>query len=120
MYFCRYNVSSILRKKFNKKRLDEYTVVDRMYSFYRNQYPQLAEKVLLKLHNIGVSLYVVATELTLDPAELSFLLDQDKTELRALTKSKKISLIGKIRVGLFLFSPNLRIVLERLFKKIKR
>ena len=120
MYVYRYNDSSILRKKFNKKRLDEYTVVDRMYSFYRNQYPQLAEKVLLKLHNIGVSLYVDATELTLDPAELSFLLDQDKTELRALTKSKKISLIGKIRVGLFLFSPNLRIVLERLFKKIKR
>lgn len=120
MYFYRFNDSSILGKKFNKKRLDEYTVVGRMYSFYKNQYPQLAEKVLLKFHNVGVSLYVDATELALDHAELNFLLEQDKTELRALTKSKNISLIGKIRVGLFLLSPNLRIGLERLFKRIKR
>ena len=122
MYFYRYNDSSILREKFNKKRLDEYTVVGEMYNFYRNLYPHVAEQVLLKLHNIGVSLYVdaTATDLSLNQTELEFLLEQDRTELVALTKSKKISKIGKIRVGLFLLSPNLRIGLERLFKKLNK
>ena len=120
MYFYRYNESSTLREKFNKKRLDEYTVVGRMYNFYRHQYPQFSEQVFLNLHNTGVSLYVEATEeLWLNQGELDFLLEQDKTELRALKDSENIRMIDKIRVGLFLLSPNLRIGLERLFKKIK-
>jgi hypothetical protein len=91
-----------------------------MYNFYRHQYPQFSEQVFLNLHNTGVSLYVEATEeLWLNQGELDFLLEQDKTELRALKDSENIRMIDKIRVGLFLLSPNLRIGLERLFKKIK-
>lgn len=120
MYQYRYNEDSILRSKFNLKRIDEYFVRERMYKFYSECYPRISDLVYSNLHFSALRLYTDILGYNKNIIHrYDYLIKADKVILNKLIKRPKYPLKNKVRIVIFLLSPYLSIILESLYLNLK-
>lgn len=118
LYYYRYNPSSTLRGKFNLRRLDEHLVKKRMYDYYLYKYPSLSAKVYINFFEVGLILYsTLKAEKKFDIENYTFLIDFDKQTLLKILEESDLNFKIKLKIYLFLKSPNLLIlILENKYK----
>ena len=106
-YYYRYNESSILRKKFTLKRLDEYYVKKEMYDFYLKEYPEISDIVYLYVCSAGSYIFSLIKFHYRDKiTEYRYLINYDNEILRRLCKRSDLGIKNKLKAWLFLFFPN--------------
>lgn len=118
-YYYRFTDNSILRRKFNLKRLDEYKVKFEMYEFYEKFYPSFSSRVYYNLFETGVNLYINLIFYHFDLTNYQYLVSFDKRILIKNIFDPKINLTRKLRVFLFLCSKKVLYSLLIFIKNIQ-
>ena len=106
LYYYRYNESSILRKPFTLKRIDEFYIRKEMYDFYQQHYPETADLVYFRLCVAGSKLYnLVKIGFKEKSSEYLFLIEQEKSKLARLLWRKDVHPKEKLQVMALMISP---------------
>lgn len=122
LYYYRYNANSILRKKFNMKRLDEYFVKKDMYHFYALHYPELENYLYFELCVTGIILYTyICIYFPTMSREYKYLVNLDHKRLKLLIKNDRLNFKNRVRVRIFMFSPKLHLLIcKNLYRIMKK